>query len=176
MAHFPCILITMNPPVFDQPLPWIHFRMQLTGFPPIIAMRQPGLDTAWVELYDLGVRSVLRLAVTLPRYDPSPLALLGEILLEDQFEGGDEAAEVAEEELVNKAVRLLEAGLGNGGVVIHCVGGRGRTGTVIGGFLHAHGLPAHVVVPMLDSAYIAAGRPGWPESDWQGEVIGRIHL
>ena len=75
---------------------------------------------------------------------------------------------------MNAAVQLLSSGLWASGVAIHCVGGRGRAGTVIGGFLHTLGFAPEDIIHLLDRAYKDAGRPGWPESPWQGEVIGRI--
>jgi hypothetical protein len=30
------------------------------------------------------------------------------------------------------------------------------------------------VIDFLDAAYRAAGRPGWPESSWQSQVVERI--
>lgn len=166
----------MNPPFVDRPFPWIHFRLKFAGIPAIIAIPQPQRDIRWQELHDIGVRSVLRLAEESPKYDPTPLALLGEVALEDQYEEEKPTDGETEEALVRRAVQLLRSGLENGGVAVHCVGGRGRTGTVIGGFLQAQGLPAAEVISLLNAAYKSAGRPGWPESSWQREVIGRIQF
>ena len=33
-----------------------------------------------------------------------------------------------------------------------------------------------LAIRLLDRAYKDAGRPGWPESPWQAEVIGRIRI
>jgi Tyrosine phosphatase family len=171
------ILPTM-PPRFtiDRPLPWTHFRLTVEGWHPLVAMYQPNSATRWDELHELGIHQVLRLSEESQPYDPAPLRMLGMIPLEDLNRGGEPTDPEHEERQLNDAVRLLKSGLKQGGVVIHCVGGRGRTGTVIGGFLHSLGIAYEEIPGMLDRAYKDAGRPGWPESPWQGEVIGRIHL
>ena len=140
----------------------------------IIAMSQPDRRTVWNDLFELGFRSVLRLSEESQPYDPAPLRLLGEVALEDQYEEEQPTNGPTQENRVNQAVHLLREGLQAGGVVVHCVGGRGRTGTVIGGFIHAMGVPHEDILKLLNTAYRDAGRPGWPESPWQGEVIGRI--
>jgi protein-tyrosine phosphatase len=58
------------------------------------------------------------------------------------------------------------------GVVVHCAGGTGRTGTVIACALAALGLPEADVLDYM--ATVNAARrtsPGWPESDWQKEQV-----
>jgi hypothetical protein len=56
------------------------------------------------------------------------------------------------------------------------VGGRGRTGTIIGAILRHCGYGAAEVIDFLDAAYRAAGRPCWPESPWQAQVIERVRV
>ena len=124
----------------------------------------------------MGIRQVLRLSEESQPYDPTPLKMLGLVALEDQYEAEMPSDEAREELQVIAAVRLLRAGLRNSGVAVHCVGGRGRTGTVIGGFLHTLGFSSSAIIELLDAAYKEAGRPGWPESPWQGEVVGRISV
>lgn len=159
----------------DRPLPWIHFRLRVDGWHPLVAMRQPGRDTPWEELGELGIHQVLRLSQESPEYDPNPLRMLDSVALEDQYEEEKPSDAASEEIQVIEAVGRLREGLREAGTAIHCVGGRGRTGTVIGGFLHTIGLPHGLILKLLDEAYRDAGRPGWPESPWQGDVIGRIH-
>ena len=159
----------------DRPLPWIHFRLTVEGWHPMVAMRQPGRETRWEELGELGIHQVLRLSKESQDYHPEPLRMLGMVALEDQYEEERPSDPASEELQVIEAVKLLRRGLREAGTAIHCVGGRGRTGTVIGGFLHTLGMPAAAAIDLIDKAYKMAGRPGWPESPWQGEVIGRIH-
>ena len=58
----------------------------------------------------------------------------------------------------------LERGIG---VAVHCMGGRGRTGTVIGVALVTLGHDPDAVIAHLDRVARARGRRGWPESPWQ---------
>jgi Tyrosine phosphatase family len=150
------------PPRFtiDRPLPWTHFRLTVEGWHPLVAMYQPNSATRWDELHELGIHQVLRLSEESQPYDPAPLRMLGMIPLEDLNRGGEPTDPEHEERQLNDAVRLLKSGLKQGGVVIHCVGGRGRTGTVIGGFLHSLGIAYEEIPGMLDRAYKDAGRPG----------------
>ncbi len=157
----------------DRPHSGIHFRLVVEGWHPIIAMRQPNRETCWEALWKLGIRQVLRLSEESQPYNPAPLKMLGLVALEDQYETDMPSTEAKEELQVIAAVQLLRSGLRDSGVAIHCVGGRGRTGTVIGGFLHTLGFSRASIIGLLDAAYKDAGRPGWPESQWQGEVIGR---
>ena len=169
------ILPLMTPTLsIDRPLPWIHFRLSVEGWHPLVAMCQPNSATRWDELHELGITQVLRLSDESQPYDPFPLRMLGMIPLEDQDGEEMPTDPEFEEQQVNRAVNLLRSGLQQEGVAIHCVGGRGRTGTVIGGFLHSLGFPCDEICGLLDRTYQDAGRPGWPESPWQGEVIGNI--
>jgi protein-tyrosine phosphatase len=54
---------------------------------------------------------------------------------------------------------------------VHCMGGRGRTGTVIGVALVMLGHDADDTVAYLDRVARARGRRGWPESPWQANVV-----
>ena len=51
------------------------------------------------------------------------------------------------------------------------MGGRGRTGTVIGATLVRLGHDPETVVAHLNRLAVARGRRGWPESPWQAEVL-----
>jgi hypothetical protein len=65
--------------------------------------------------------------------------------------------------------------MNEGGILVHCQGGRGRTGTILGAILRHCGYGAAEVIDFLDGTYVAAGQPkGWPESPWQSQVIERI--
>ena len=104
---------------------------------PLYGMPYPLRRTAadWQALYAAGVRGVVCLDEP-ARYDPAPLDLAAVIDLEDMVHGGapiDPARELARTE---QAVRVVMDRLERGhGMVVHCVGGRGRTGTVIGSVL-----------------------------------------
>lgn len=57
------------------------------------------------------------------------------------------------------------------GVAVHCHGGTGRTGTVIGAVLVRLGHDPEEVCDWLHQVHVARGRDGWPESDWQQSVL-----
>jgi hypothetical protein len=63
---------------------------------------------------------------------------------------------------------LLDDGLG---VIVHCAGGTGRSGTVVGAVLVSLGGAPDTVTAWLDAVHILRGRPGWPESPWQTDAL-----
>jgi hypothetical protein len=131
---------------------------------PLAGMAFPGADTDWPELHRLGFRRVVRLHHG--AYDPSPL-VADEIVLEDLFGGRAPSDPAAERERVLRAAELVAAHVRAGeGVVVHCVGGTGRTGTVIACALRRLGLAEDEAVRAVQ-----AHRPNWPESPWQAEVV-----
>ena len=75
---------------------------------------------------------------------------------------------IASSALVELAAADVVAHLDDGiGVAVHCMGGRGRAGTVIGVALVRLGHDPDTVVDYLDRSPKARGRRGWPESPWQ---------
>jgi hypothetical protein len=110
-----------------------------------------------------------------PGYDPFPLKFLARIGLTDLSEGGPPENTRAEFEQIAAAASLAFSKLNEGGILVHCVGGRGRTGTVIGAILRHCGYGAAEVTDFLNAAYVAAGKlKGWPESRWQSQVVERV--
>ena len=95
--------------------------------------------------------------------------------LQDLVSGGDPNDPDRERALVEDAAADVVAHLERGiGVAVHCMGGRGRTGTVIGVALVTLGHDPDVVIAHLDRVAKARGRRGWPESPWQSGVVGSI--
>lgn len=143
---------------------------------PLFGMPWPGGLSAvhWQALHAAGARHVVCLAAAPPLpYDPAPLAILTACELEDLVHGGpphDPARELA---LIDDATRLvLERLHADEGVVIHCIGGRGRTGTVMARVLVRIGTAPSDAIRYLHELHVARGRAGWPEAAWQGEVVG----
>lgn len=141
---------------------------------PLFGMPYPGnrAREAWQALAAAGARGVLCLAGESPGYDPSPLELIGAVDLEDLFHGGPPHDPTAELELVRRQVDLVLERLTAGvGVVVHCAGGTGRTGTVLGCVLVRLGHEPPHVIEYLDGVHRDRGRAGWPEAEWQAEVV-----
>jgi hypothetical protein len=136
----------------------------------LAGMSYPG-RADWTLLHEHGIGHVVCLSTDRPAYDPAPCSLTA-IRLQDLVSGGDPDDPEREQALVEQAavdvVAQLERGIG---VAVHCMGGRGRTGTVIGTTLVRLGHEPDAVVAHLDRVAKARGRRGWPESPWQASVV-----
>lgn len=64
------------------------------------------------------------------------------------------------------------------GVAVHCVGGTGRTGTVLACSLKGLGLQPEQVIDQMNAVNAARteyfGWKGWPESPWQKAMFDRF--
>jgi polymorphic toxin system DSP-PTPase phosphatase-like protein len=139
---------------------------------PLAGMRYPRPDFPWRGLSAVGLSGVVALAPG--SYDPSPLKLLFWQRLEDLCHGGNPSDPKKEERLIADAVEITLRSLRSGqGVVVHCIGGRGRTGTVLGAVLRRLGDGFPEVLGYLNRIHKARGKPGWPESQWQSAFVER---
>ena len=131
---------------------------------PLAGMPYPTTDTDWQELHDRGFRLVVRLHPG--DYDPAPLAVR-DFTLSDLYGGATPDDPAAERERVWQAARIAaDAVAGGTGVIVHCVGGTGRTGTVVACALRLLGHSADDAI-----GTVKARRPHWPESPWQEQVV-----
>jgi protein-tyrosine phosphatase len=90
-----------------------------------------------------------------------------DVALKDLYGGALPDDPDAERERVWEAARVAaDAVEGGAGVVVHCVGGTGRTGTVVACALRLLGRSADEAV-----ATVQAHRPRWPESPWQEQLV-----
>lgn len=138
---------------------------------PLAGMRYPRGGCPWKALLEAGFTSVLSLHCGLS-YNPAPLTPLASVFLEDLVHGGPPGSPESELSAIQRAVDAVIARLEAGqGVVVHCYGGRGRTGTVIGCVLRRLGYGPHEVVDYLDRLHTARGKGGWPESPWQEQTV-----
>jgi hypothetical protein len=142
---------------------------------PLAGMPYPSPRTPWQDLAAAGFRHVICLAGDGPTYDPSPLIVGHRTSLQDLYGGGLPRHPEREERLIHEVARTVARRLQMGdGVVVHCAGGTGRTGTVIGCVLRGMGVSAMEVITYLDRLHKARGRSGWPESPWQSQVVERF--
>ncbi len=137
---------------------------------PLAGMKYPRADFPWSTLHQAGFRQVVSLHPG--TYDPTPLKMDFREQLEDLVSGGPPANEVDERAKIERAVAAaLKTWHSGQGVVVHCVGGRGRSGTVLGCVLRELGFAPAEVISFLDRVHKARGKPGWPESPWQSLLI-----
>ncbi len=126
----------------------------------------------WPLLHAAGVHHVVCLTHDEPLYDAAPLTHTA-VALQDLFASPtgptDPDAELAR--VRHAADAVVQAVARGDGVAVHCRGGRGRAGTVIGVALVRLGLDANTVVEHLDAVHRARGKGGWPEHEWQAATV-----
>jgi hypothetical protein len=136
----------------------------------LAGMAYPG-RADWSLLAGEGIGHVVCLTHDAVPYDPAPCTVTA-IKLQDQVSGDPPSDPDRERALVGQAADNVVAHLERGtGVAVHCMGGRGRTGTVIGVALVRLGHDPEAVVRHLHDLAVGRGRRGWPESPWQSEVV-----
>jgi len=155
-------------PGTDVPL---EFYWIISEQPPLAGMPSPPPFFSWDDAKQLGFHAVVCLTTDNPSYDAAPLSIMG-VGLEDLCHGGYPSDPQAELLRIRRAVEgVLQLRRSGKGVIVHCAGGRGRSGTVIGGVLVACGTPIAEVARWLDHLHRSRGHDGWPESCWQLDVL-----
>jgi len=140
---------------------------------PLAGMAYPR-SGAWDVLAERGFVHVVDLTRDAARYDPSPLTShafgLADLIARRRPPDPDR-----DEARIVAAARLVAERWSAGeGVVVHCHGGRGRTGAVLGSALVRLGHDPDAVVDWLHRVQRTRGRRGWPEQRWQAEVVARV--
>ncbi len=162
------------PPIVGVAIPGDLYWVTRTPAP-LAGMRFPAKHFPWEALFRAGFLNVVRLTATGGDYDPSPVRPLGTFLLEDLYAHAQPASPEHELQLIRDAARAVRAALAHGeGVVVHCEGGRGRTGMVLGAVLVGLGMSSAAVATYLDRVHQARGTKGWPESPWQADALRQL--
>lgn len=139
--------------------------------PPLAGMPYPRDDVEWDAVAASGVARVLDLSGLPCGYDCTPLERVP-LDLQDLAGGRLPNDEEREREQIRGAVDVITATReALDGVVVHCEGGRGRTGTVLGAYLVTLGHAPSVVSHWLNQLYASRGQSGWPESRWQSDLL-----
>lgn len=140
---------------------------------PLAGMPDPIQNTDWNGMMKAGIRHVVNLADDIcSDYDPTPLKMLYSSNLEDLCAGRPPRDPEKERRLISDAVDAIVPKLIEGeGVVIHCIGGRGRTGTVMGCVLKRLSYSTDAIVKYLNALHRVRGKEGWPESEWQSSLV-----
>jgi hypothetical protein len=142
---------------------------------PLAGMKYPRSSFPWSNLNAAGFTQVVSLHPG--PYDPKPLEIAFSEHLEDLVSGGPPSNEANERRRIKRAVTAtLSTWRSGAGVIVHCVGGRGRSGTVLGCVLRELGVAGAQVIAFLGRVHKARGKYGWPESDWQASLVERWTL
>ena len=143
----------------------INFYVVLKEPVPLAGMSYPALRTPWEKIGNAGFSGVVCLCNSEVPYDPYPLKVLFSAELEDLHHGDSPSDPETQEWLVRKATGVIRREMDAGkGIVVHCVGGIGRTGTVIGCVLKDLGFSADEVINYLERTNRSRGFRGWPET------------
>ncbi len=142
----------------------------VTGDPPLAGMAYPRVGP-WDALADAGFAHVVCLTEDQPRYDPAPLVATA-VALQDLFaRPAPDDPERDRARTLAAARFVVERHRAGDGVVVHCHGGRGRTGMVLGCALVMLGHDPDDTVDWLHRTQRTRGRRGWPEQEWQATVV-----
>jgi protein-tyrosine phosphatase len=138
----------------------------------LAGMSRPGKSTPWEKIGEAGFSNVVCLSNSEVYYDPYPLKVLFSAELEDLYHGYDPEEPEREERLIRQATAVIREKMDEGeGIVVHCVGGIGRTGTVLGCVLKDLGFSVDEVLNYLDEITMHRGFRGWPDTEWQEEMV-----
>jgi len=168
----PSLLSPLAMPAIEGIRVPMNFYVVLKEPAPLAGMSYPRMHTPWEKIGNAGFSSIVCLCDSEVSYDPYPLKVLFSAELEDLHYGNAPYDPETLEWLVRKAANVVRREMGEGkGIVVHCMGGIGRTGTVLGCVLRDLGFSADEVINYLDDINKLRGFRGWPETKWQAEMV-----
>jgi protein-tyrosine phosphatase len=168
----PSLLTPLEMPVIEGIRIPLNLYVVLKEPSLLAGMSYPGTRTPWEKIGDAGFSNVVCLCDSKVSYNPYPLKVLFSAELEDLYHGYDPEDPETEERLIRQASNAIRRKMDAGeGIVVHCVGGIGRTGTVLGCVLRDLGFSGDEVLNYLDEINKLRGFGGWPETEWQGEMV-----
>lgn len=168
----PSLLSPLDMPVIDGIR--IPFNLYVVLKEPALlaGMSYPGMRTPWKNMGNAGFSGVVCLCGSKVSYNSYPLEILFSAELEDLHYGSPPVNSQTQEELIREAAEVVKKEMYAGkGVIVHCMGGIGRTGTVLGCVLVDLGFRAEEVINYLDRINRLRGVRGWPEVKWQEEMV-----
>jgi Tyrosine phosphatase family len=124
----------------------LHFVLKVEKHGTLGAARWPGAEMDWKRMSSIGFRWVICACSEDPDYDPFPLKFLARIGLTDLSAKGQPDNPGAEFEQIAAIASQAFSKLNEGGILVHCAGGRGRTGTILGAILRHCGYSAAEVI------------------------------
>jgi hypothetical protein len=139
---------------------------------PLAGMGYPR-SGAWDDLAARGFHHVVDLTRDVAKYDPAPLTSHATHLADLVVRRHPPHPEQDEARIHTTGAFVAARWQAGEGVVVHCHGGRGRTGAVLGSALVQLGHDPDAVVDWLHRVQRTRGRRGWPEQAWQAEVVRR---
>jgi len=133
-----------------------RFYQVLRAPGPLAGMSFPN-GPPWKSIASAGFESIVCLTDNTPPYDPSPLRVLRALKFKDLVRGAHPDNPQCEAAMLRDVVQAVVDELRSGrGVVVHCAGGTGRTGTVIACTLAALGMPQDEVFKYMALLLVGA--------------------
>lgn len=141
----------------------------------LLAGKYPGPRKAEADFIDALTDVGVRTFIDLTEPDEGPLLPYEHLLLEDAVYARFAVPDVTcpSREQVAAAIRTIDEGRGRGVVYVHCRGGCGRTGVVVGAYLVHRGMEPARALERVHELTRDLWNKSCPETDEQIEMVLR---